>query len=226
MLSALRRLWSDTRAVAMTEFALSAPFVLVAGLYGLETANMAVVKMRMSQAAMQAADNASRIGDTSTLQNRKIYESDLNDLLYGAHLHAGASLELYEHGRVIVSSLEVVPGTDDQQWIHWQRCAGKLSWTSSYGLEGDGYGSGIAGMGPAGEEVRAPKGGAVVFVEVAYEYQPLITDVFMSSKTMHAYSAFMVRDDRDLSGIMQRDPGSPDPVAGCSQFEGIGPIAG
>jgi hypothetical protein len=38
-------------------------------------ANYAVVNMRVSQLTEQIADNASRIGDTSTLEDRKIYEA-------------------------------------------------------------------------------------------------------------------------------------------------------
>lgn len=85
----LRRL-RDTSGVAMTEFALGAPFLLMAGLWGAESANYALVNMKMSQLAIQLADNASRVGDTSTLQNRKIYESDINDVLYGAQLQAAS----------------------------------------------------------------------------------------------------------------------------------------
>ena len=221
----LTRLIGDKRAVAMTEFALATPFVLMVGLYGIETANMALVHMRVSQAAMQIADNGSRIGDTATLQNRKIYESDINDLLYGAHLHSGESLDLFEHGRVIVSSLHSKTDKPKEQFISWQRCIGKKSWASSYGDEGDGVSTKMHGMGPGKEQVSAPKDGALIFVELAYEYQPLFTDAFMDSKTMQVYSAFIVRDDRDLSQIYQRDPGDPDYVADCSSNNGVASVS-
>ena len=85
--------------------------------------------MKVTQLANQIADNASRIGDQSMLEDRKIYEADINDLFFGAHLQGGESIDLYEHGRVILSSVEVVPGTTDQQYIHWQRCVGKKNHT-------------------------------------------------------------------------------------------------
>lgn len=105
-MTALRRLLRSRSGVAMTEFALGAPLVLMAGLWGTETANYALTSMKLGQVAVQVADNASRVGDLSTLQNRKVYESDINDVLYGAQLQAGG-LKLFQYGRVIISSLQV-----------------------------------------------------------------------------------------------------------------------
>jgi hypothetical protein len=204
--------------VAATEFALTLPFLLGAGLMGLELANRAIVQTQVSQLAAQIADNASRIGDTSTLDNRKIYESDIDDLLRGADTQGGG-IGLFEHGRVIISSLEVVPGTDDQQYIHWQRCAGKKKHISSYGLEGDGATSGIPGMGPAGQEVWAFKDEAVIFVEISYDYQSLVGTRFGMGGEIDSTASFTVRDDRDLAQIYQRDPSTPDPVASCDKYD-------
>ena len=72
MIAALRRLARNRSGVAMTEFALGAPFLLMAGLWGTEMANYALVNMKIGQLAVHIADNASRIGDTSMLQDRKI----------------------------------------------------------------------------------------------------------------------------------------------------------
>lgn len=222
----LRRLRASRSGVAVTEFALSLPLLMTAGMWGLETANLAIVNMRVSQAALHIADNASRIGDTSTLQDRKIYESDLNDVLLGANLQAGGAIDLFEHGRVIVSSLEVVEGTEDQQYIHWQRCKGVKAFESAYGGEGHGLAGNLTGMGPEGEEVTAEPGEAVIFVEVSYDYQPLIGDVFTNTGEITTTAAFNVRDDRDLSQIYQRDGGSPDPAASCSVNDGFGATRG
>ena len=216
----LRRLRASTSGVAATEFAIVLPFLLGAGLMGLDLANRAIVQMQVSQLAMHVADNASRIGDTATLQDRKIYESDLNDLFRGAEIQGGERIGLFEHGRVIVSSLEVVPGTEDQQYIHWQRCIGAKSHTSSYGREGDGLDGGLPGMGPSGEEVWAFADDAVIFVEIAYDYQSLVGATFGLSSEVHATASFTVRDDRDLTQIYQRDPVDPDPIADCRIFGG------
>jgi len=220
-LRCMKRLARARSGVAMTEFALSLPLLFVAGLYGVETAYQTAVQMEISQLAVHVADNASRIGDTSTLKNRKIYESDINDVFAGANIQGGERLDLFAHGRVILSSLEVVPDTDDQQYIHWQRCKGSKEVQSSYGDEGDGQnGAGLPGMGPAGEEVIAFKNEAVMFVEVQYDYQPLIGDFIPHRQTLTAIASFNVRDSRDLSQIYQRDSGAPDTIADCKVFSG------
>ena len=216
----LRALRRDCSGVALTEFALSLPLLLIAGLGGVETANLAVTTLRVNQVAMQIADNASRIGDTSSLEDRKIYESDINDLLLGSNIQAGLSIDLYDHGRVIVSSLEVVPGTDARQYIHWQRCKGIKNHASSYGAEGAGVATTLAGMGPPGEEVMAQRGEAVIFVELSYDYQPLVPGFFNDSRVISSTSAYTVRDSRDLTQIYQRDAGSPDAVASCGVYSG------
>ena len=219
--SRLLALWRNRSGVALTEFALSLPLLLTAGLGGVETANLAVTTLRVNQIAVQVADNASRIGDTSSLEDRRIYESDINDLLLGSNIQAGQSIDLYNHGRVIVSSLEVVPGTDDQQYIHWQRCKGTKTHASTYGVQGDGIGTTLAGMGPPGEEVMAQRGEAVIFVEVSYDYQPLVAGFFGDNRVITSTSAYTVRDSRDLTQIYQRDAGSPDTVASCAVFNGF-----
>ena len=215
----------NNSGVAMTEFALSMPLLFSVGLWGLETANQAVVQMEISQLAMHVADNASRIGDTSLLEDRKIYEADIIDTFVGSNVQGGARIDLFEHGRVIVSSLEVVPDTDDQQYIHWQRCKGKKVHPSSYGYQGDGLGTGIPGMGPTGQEVYALKGEAVIFVEVSYDYQSLISDLFTNVETLSATAAFNVRDQRDLTQIYQRDADNPDEVASCDKHDGLATVA-
>lgn len=204
---------------AMTEFALATPVLLMAGLWGIETANQAVVQMRVSQVALLVADNASRVGENSLLGEVKLYESDINDVFMGAHVQAGPASNIFEDGRIILSSLEVVPGTDDQQYIHWQRCKGRKQHESSHGKAGDGLHSSLVGMGPEGAEIVAFPGEAVMFVEIAYDYQPIISDLFATARTMTATSAFNVRDERDLSRVYQRDPDQPEPIAHCETFD-------
>jgi len=211
----MRRLRCARSGVAAVEFALTMPFLMVAGLYGAETSWYVLVNMQVSQIAVQVADNASRVGDTSYLQDRRIYEADLNDLLLGANLNGGSMLKILQNGRIIISSLEVGPGTATTQYIHWQRCKGLKNYTSSYGVAGA---SGLTGMGPAGHQVSTIPGEAVIFVEVAYDYQPLISSSFIRNRTITATASFYVRDDRDLTQIYQINTASPDPVASCSTF--------
>ena len=220
LLKTLRRLIRARSGVAMIEFAMGAPFLLTAGLWGAEEANYALVNMKVSQLAEHLADNASRVGDTSTLQQRKIYENDINELIYGAQMQAD-KLGLYDNGRVTISSLEV--NGNGIQYIHWQRCRGAKSVVPVYGREGDTFGT--TGMGPAGEEVIAQQGDAVIFVEIDYTYQPLISAKFMGSLDIHSIASFTVRDSRDLTDIYQRDPAAPDPVQRCSVYRGDAKVA-
>ena len=218
-----RGLRRSTSGVAMTEFALAFPFVLGVGLMGLETANRVLLEMKVAQLANQIADNASRIGEQDVLEGRRIFEADLNDLFYGAQLQGGGAVDLYTHGRVILSSLEVVEGTEDRQWIHWQRCVGQKTHVSSYGTAGDGETSDdFAGMGPAGEEVIAFEDGAVMFVEISYDYQPIIGAPFaLEGGSINAIASYTVRADLDLSQVYQRDPNNPDPIADCAVYNDI-----
>lgn len=231
----LSRLKSSVSGVAAVEFALSMPFLLFFGLWGIETANYAIVNMRVSQLAFHLADNASRIGDASELENRKIYEADIEDLLRGADIQSGR-LDFFEHGRAIISSVEqyeetrnCVPGSgcpagleEGDQFIHWQRCKGEKNIAPAYGALNVALPNGI---GPAGREVMAPADSAVIFAEVHYDYQPLVSDRFINNTTIRAVAAFVVRDSRDLTGIKQRNPASPDPVSACNVYDSFAPAA-
>ncbi|MFM5907843.1 MAG: TadE/TadG family type IV pilus assembly protein [Novosphingobium sp.] len=207
----LRRLGVSKRGVAAVEFALITPFLLTAFMYGGELAWFMMVNLRVSQVALQVADNASRIGDSSTLTNRKIYEGDINDVMIGANLDGGNTISLLTKGRVIISSLQV--NAASKQYIHWQRCKGVKAVTSSYGVEGDIK---AAGIGPAGQEVTALTGDAVIFVEIQYDYTPMISSLFMKPTTIKSTAAYNVRDNRDLSKIYQTSPASA--VASCSTY--------
>jgi len=60
---------------------------------------------------------------------------------------------------------------------------------------------------------------AVMFVEISYDYQPIIgTPYGFGSGEIRAVASFTVRADRDLTQIYQRDSGNPDPVASCDSF--------
>lgn len=224
-LFSLRPWWAslrDNRGIAMVEFAFIAPIVLLMGVVGIEMANLAVTTMRISQAAAHIADNASRIGDRDDLTSQKVYEGDINDLFIGVRIQVGEELDLYENGRVILSSLE--RNSDGGQWIHWQRCMGKKVVNSAYGQEGEGAtGTDFAGMGTTGSELTAAAGEAVMYVEIEYDYQPVInngfTAMFLPTAPIRSEAAFYVRGTRDLAGTYQRATASP--VYTCDQFISI-----
>lgn len=220
MIGLLRKLRTETSGVAMTELALSAPLVMMAGLWGMETANYAIVQMKISQTALHIADNMARVGDTSTLTNRKLYENDINDVLAGAHMQAGQALDLFENGRVVISSLQqfnnathckngcpATTATEGKHFIWWQRCRGKLVKDSTYGSQNSRQ---VGGMGPDGAKVTADAQGATIFVEIFYDYQPVFTDAFLASTEINAIASFPVRNERDRTEIYKRnDFGTP-----------------
>jgi len=195
-LAALR---SDTSGLALIEFAASLPFILLLSLTGAELTHYATTKMRVSQVALHLADHMSRVGIGSLLTARQVHEADINDALTGAGLQGG-NLDIYTNGRVIVSSIEgeTYPTNPSGEYrVRWQRCRGNLSHNPSYGDAGD---EDLAGYGPVGRQVVAPENGAVIFVEVAYEYQPLFSDSAVPRVKMVEIAAMTVRDTRDLQG--------------------------
>ncbi len=217
--ASLRRFGRDTRGLALLEFAFIMPIVLLLTLSGIEILNYITTRMRVSQIALQLADNAARIGTGSQLQAKTISETDINDLLTGAGLQAG-ELDLYERGRVIVSSLEPVvsPNPTGLYKIAWQRCRGAKAYTSPYQTVL------VGGMGPTGQKVTAPDHGVTMFVDVYYEYKPLISlsRVFPGADGhIKEFASMMVRDRRDttddsLLGSLSTHPKGVYKVAGVT----------
>lgn len=196
--SVFRRLVRANSGLAAVEFAMSAPVVLSMFLAGAELTNFAITRMRISQIALHVADNASRIGANSLLTAPQISEAQINDLFIGANLQAG-SLDLANRARIIVSSLEPIanPNTTNKFKIHWQRCYGGKTWPSSYGIPSP---TPIDNMGPVGQKVTTPDDTGLIFVEVAYDYKPLISSRLVPSTLIKDIAAMTVRDQRDYNG--------------------------
>jgi Flp pilus assembly protein TadG len=193
-----RRLGSDTSGLALLEFAFGLPVLLTMSLTGAELTNYIITKMRISQIALQLADNSARIGSGSQLESKKIYESDINDLLTGANFQAG-ELNLFANGRVIISSVEPHETTANRYRIRWQRCKGsKTAWSSSYGNPTTA--TSVTGIGPAGRQVIAPPSGVAMFVEVRYTYQPLVKTSLSPTSEINEIASMMVRDARNTTG--------------------------
>lgn len=215
----LRGLSRDNSAVALVEFAFAAPLVLGMGMMGTETAYFSITHMQVSQLAMQVADNASRVGE-SQLAAQVVTEDDINGVLVGAE-KLGQRLDIFENGRVIISSLQ--QNGDGGQWIAWQRCRGAKQVQSDFGVEGTGSsGTSFDGMGDATNPITASSGTAVIFVEVFYDYDPITPFEFFGATTMNYTAAFNIRDIRDLSGLRQTTPASP--VAACNVFSAARPV--
>lgn len=194
----LRRLRYDRSGLALMEFAFSFPPVMLLALTGAEFTNYMTVRMRVSQAALHLADNAARIGNGPHLAAQTINEADINDLLTGAGIQAG-DIDLYGRGRVVVSSLEPVSGTNPTQYrIRWNRCRGaKTTFTPTYKPSDPAT---TTGIGPAGRTIIAPDNGVTMFVEVYYEYKPIVDIARVPTLTILQSASMMVRDRRDTVG--------------------------
>ena len=186
----LVRLRRDTRGLALIEFAFAAPIFLTLVLTGLELSNLALAHMRVSQMAMTVADNAGRV--TSGIDEANIYE-----VFAGAEVIADG-LDFPANGRMVLSSLEDngKNGSKAGQVITWQRCWGDdTSVEPAYGEQGDGADDDSLedGLGAGTNKIAAMEGTAVMFVEVTYDYQPLVSTGFFTAPTIRYESAFNVR---------------------------------
>jgi Flp pilus assembly pilin Flp len=188
----------DERGVAFVEFALIAPLVLFMILGGLEVVNYAVAQLRVNQIAMTVADNAGRV--TTGIDEANVYE-----VFAGANV-IGQSMDFKQHGRIVLSSLQDNGrgGGKHGQMINWQRCWGDLGTAPAYGRQGLGRNDNSleTGMGPTGNKIVSIPGTAVMFVEVSYDYQPLISGTIVPvSGTIRRESAFNVRgrQNNDIS---------------------------
>ncbi len=212
MRAIVRRLRRDRRGAVLVEMAFTVPLLVLLGFGGIEIANLVLVHTRVSQIALGAADNASRIATGDSLSQPIIREIDINEVFSGVEKQA-RNMDFERRGRVILSSLE--RNADGGQWIHWQRCYGDLGVQSSFGAAGAGAtGNVFPGMGPTGKEVTAAAGTAVMFVEVYYDYQPLLYGKWLGPRRIHTTAAFNVREARDL-----REGFNPTPtgtVASCT----------
>jgi len=219
----LRRLSDDRSGVALIELALSLPVLLTLGLMGIETARYAIASMRCSQMAMTVADNASRVRVQITeddiaelMQGAKTIGQGINFSANGRIILS--DLEPYE------ASTPPDLTKSPNQWIRWQRCSGDKEVTSTYGVPKSANGSIInngterttpsdpahsqptngtattaTGMGPANNQIAAARGTAVMFVEVIYDYQPLVPLLkpLLGTRTINFTAAFNVRQRTD-----------------------------
>jgi Flp pilus assembly pilin Flp len=185
----LHRLRTDESGVALIEFAFIGPIMALLIVASLELANYGIAHVRVSQIAMSVADNAGRT--TTGIDEANIYE-----VFAGAGV-IGNPIEFEQNGRIVLSSLEDngLTGTKRGQYIRWQRCWGELDAGPLYGVQGDGRTDAklVNGVGPDGNRIAAIPGTATMFVEVTFDYEPLIGSSWVNTGPIHYESAFNVR---------------------------------
>jgi Flp pilus assembly protein TadG len=94
----MRRLFRDAGAAATIEFALLVPILMYLGGAGIEYSYYGLAQLKISQIALELADNASRVGLSSTLSSVQLRETDVNDILTGARMQ-GTGINLTPNGR-------------------------------------------------------------------------------------------------------------------------------
>jgi Flp pilus assembly protein TadG len=191
----LRRLGADESGLALTEFAYSLPIVMVLALGGLEVTSLALAHLRVNQIAVTAADNAARVAS-------QMDETDIAEIFAGAQA-AGQAIDIGANGRVVLSSLQHngLTGGNAGQMINWQRCYGSYAEAPRYGTENTGRtnNSLAAGMGPVGRRITAQSGTAIMFVEVTFEYEPVVFGELLGTQEIHYETAFNVREREALN---------------------------
>lgn len=227
-----KRLLSELRhcrsGLALTEFAFSLPILLALSLYGFETANLAIAHLRVSNIATLTADNAARVRDS-------IDEANVIEMMTGAKM-TGNSIRFAQNGRIILTNFE--RHTNGRQWIRWQRCDGALNVNSNYGQPKNSSNAAIVNgteyfqsdrvtrstaaqksdptyatlteIGPAGRQISAASGTAVMVVEVVYNYQPIVSERLFGPIQIRYESAYNVRqrNDHDLRNAGRVTPRS------------------
>ena len=111
----------------------------------------------------------------------------------------GQRIEFGPQGRIILSSLER-NAAGSGQYIRWQRCSRAKNVSSSYGTQGQGLSdASLPAMGPTGNQIAASAGTAVMFVEVVYDYKPVVPVDYLgyNGKTLRFTAAFNVRQRND-----------------------------
>ena len=196
---------NSVSGIALTEFAIILPVFLFVILGLIELLNYATQRQRLSQVALQVADNAGRLGDSAFGASKRLTEKQITDTLLGGTIQAD-KLDLQTSGRIILSSLET--NTDGGQWLHWQRCYGDLKFASSYGKEGDGRtGKAFDGMGPTDSKIVAEVSRPVMFVEIAYKLKPIALP-FIIPVQITETASMPVRGKRNLSYINPNSDGT------------------
>ena len=184
----------------MVEMAFAMPVLLLMIFGGLELTQMAMTHMRLNQIAIAVADNAGRV-------RTGIDESNIYEVFAGADL-IGNSFSFKENGRVVLSSLEPngKTGADAGQMINWQRCYGDLNVAPRYGVQGDGADDASLsdGLGADGNKIQSAENTAVMFVEVTYNYTPLVLGIpGWGPQQIRYESAFNVRErtNQDITNV-------------------------
>ena len=101
-----RSLRRSESGMALVEFAMVLPFLMILATSALELTNYAITVKRVGELGVMVSDNASRMGAQSAINDKPISEAEINDVFIGADLQA-SGMNLATNSRIILSSLQL-----------------------------------------------------------------------------------------------------------------------
>ncbi len=154
------------RGVAMVEFALILPLLVLVTFGGFEMTRYILLNQKLDKAASSVAD--------LTAQEKTLAQSDV-DVILDVTPQLLAPFEYTTNGRTIVTSVShhTVGGTT----VNWQRGTGALPATSQIGTPG-----GYATM-PAGFIMQ--DGETVISTEIFYQFQAVVMPRMLPQRTLY-----------------------------------------
>lgn len=165
--AAAARLGRSARASTATEFALTAPVLILLMLASVELARFVILNQKLDRVALTMSDLVARA--------ETINQSDIDDIFIAAG-EVAQPFSFQDTGRVIVSSITNPAGSGAR--VAWQRSgAGTFSATSHIGSQG-----GLATL-PAGFVVR--QGETAIISEVFYGFQPFLSELIVGPQTVY-----------------------------------------
>ncbi|MEG8054395.1 hypothetical protein QP185_16295 [Sphingomonas aerolata] len=187
------------------EFALALPIFVGLTMVGMETVNLAYASQKVGDVATLTTDQIARI-------RIGISEGDITESLNGIK-DIGSTMGFAANGRIIVSSVQPVLDLDrhgDQSedpvaTLFGRAGGGVVLWRCRRVV-------GCCGIGPSGRKIAAGPNDEVIFVEVVYAYQPLISNSFLGARTLRSITGMTVRE-RKVNDVQSTGTASP-----CTQF--------
>lgn len=197
--------------VALIEFALALPLMMIVIFYGLEVTWLSINQLKLSQVALNAADNASRMGETHpSVSEKQLDESDILGVFQAADSFA-KNMELFQRGRMNMYSIQA--DSKGVPYSAWSRCKGKLRGNPQIGDSNP-----LAdGVGPDGSKVKPTTDTPIMYVEVFYQYKPLMGNMFMDEVILKQTATYTVRDKR-VNGKAPTNPGSKQEYNYCYKY--------
>ena len=170
----IRRFARSERGNFLVELAFAMPLVAGMLLTGIEFTRYMLINQKLERTSATIADLVS--------QSQGMSEAEMASL-FGATDFIMDPFNLSTDGSIVVSSIAATGSAPAR--IKWQRAYGGGSGGSEFGTEGN-----IADL-PTGLVVR--DGETMVAAEAFYDYEPLIFQEILESKTLYRWAVFRPR---------------------------------